>query len=433
MRMNRTSPHNGFTIVEVVIAMLIVFVVAAAIAANFGATTRAQLRTKAQQKQSSIAQGIIEELRSNSSWFHVTSDGMLNCPAVQSNSPRPYGRSSDTRHSAGDSSGVCDLTPYLATLHGGDSSGGAQSAAGHLVLADSSTVSNLSVDVTAWAIGIDSVADGTGGEDEDGIVPDLAQVTVVARPVEPTTVQLAPTTLTEMIDVRGARIGSIAISACAISVAVESVAINECTPGTIPISRERGNASRSESRETSSDDLRLRGGGNHVDPSLGDATATIRRLQVSASDIALRPVRNGQPVGTAVAATVRSMADGTLRVTGLEPGRYELRLRSSLRLWTSHTIPGGWMDGSSYTVTHVTVEAHTESNVLLFYTDDQGASSTSPPSSGGNPSAGGGAPSPQPPGCGCQPYGAPIFAQPKFQSSNENPNPTGVDPRLPGG
>ncbi len=192
------ATERGFSIVEVIIAALVLAVVMVGATAMFAGTTHTTASTKVRDKQTALANQMLAKLQGDPSWAtwcrSRPNPSNCNLGTWMRNPARRYDR--------------------LGTLEGGD----------------------IKFVITAVATGTDLAADGTGAADEDGVRPDLYRLEVTIAPNGDTARRF--TGIDPMI-VRSeynpsirVQSGRVSVDACrAVNQVDERVAIGDCTGG----------------------------------------------------------------------------------------------------------------------------------------------------------------------------------------------------------
>lgn len=145
MMPRKQRDERAFSVVEVVIAALLIAVVIAGATAMFGGTQRSTSTTKVRDRQTTLANQVVTKLQADPSWAtwcRTTSD--------------PFD---------------CNLQPWMASK-GYNSLGNITDASG----------STLTFAIAVHARGTDLPADGLGSADKDGVRPDVYRLSVSIAP-----------------------------------------------------------------------------------------------------------------------------------------------------------------------------------------------------------------------------------------------------------
>lgn len=144
MRRSTAGHERGFSIIEVVIAALLLAVVIAAATAVFAGSTRTGATLRVKDRQTALANQLLAKLQADPTWA-------THCK-TQANPDQ------------------CDVSPWIEQ-RGYDQLGRITDASG-----------TMQFDVLATARGFDLPTDGTGEDDADGVRPDVYRITVTVGP-----------------------------------------------------------------------------------------------------------------------------------------------------------------------------------------------------------------------------------------------------------
>lgn len=340
--------ERGFSIVEVIIAVVVIAIGLTGLAALSGSTAKSSSSAKVRDQQSSIAQSIGDKLRADSGWVGTATE---TCATVSS--------------------------PATVTLTG--SAWLTQRMRAEL-RADGINPEAWNVQATARKV--DSAADGTcaGGGDADGVLPDYYDIDVVVRPAGSTAsrypdVKPFVTSFQVSFASRTAG-GTLTIQACEITPQVdERLPIGSCGAGS-----------------ASEPHVVLPPPGSNISPSAGDdfMSCVAEPLDCKAYRCAHPDITDscpgefgdpyfvkvhtkpgngwgftltGDPSDPVTAGYSRSgnlNANGEFQIKYLKPGRYRVNINEpgSVRPWTSHSVPAdGW----------ATVVSGIESRIVQMY------------------------------------------------------------------
>lgn len=299
----RDHQAHGFTIVEVVIAMLLLVVVIGAVAMAAVGSNRVHGRTQVRAKMSATAEQIYERVRSNRTWMAGCRD-------------------------------TCDLRRHAELDLAELGVVGTQTAAGR---SDDGEPTFVLDRVEAQPI--DTPADRTGRRDLDGITPDYYRLKIVLRLQQADMTRLgrqAPLVLESTLDPAGTESrGSLVVQMCTVLNQVdERMSINNCdNPAT---NLKMADCPRGSRPACNAYDAVAARTANPFRPTIfvsmrhQRARFTIRGRSAGTSD-----VRRNQ------SDAVYNAADGTYTFYDLPAGEYRIDPRppAGLAVWDSHSIP----------------------------------------------------------------------------------------------
>ncbi len=188
------TDQRGFTVIEVIIAVLIVAVIGAGSAMALGRAATSETQTERRTQQRVVAESALEHVTSNADW--------MSWPDCQSLTSR------------------CDIS---------------QAVQGADWLTQKGRATNKTFAATVFARGIDAPADGLGPDDRDGTIPDYFIVDALIpdpdAPSDQNRVIRLSTTIDSVHRVAG---GTISIRVCTVHIqADERVAIGDCPQDTL--------------------------------------------------------------------------------------------------------------------------------------------------------------------------------------------------------
>lgn len=199
----RRHDERGFSIIEVIVAVVVLAVVVGGATAVFGSSTSATSAARVRDKQTAVANEAMAKMQADASWA-------LECRRRQT----PFNPSQPD----------CDLTQWISTQP-------ALRTIGQVVDADGS---RMTFRVHAIATGVDLTADGRAPNDADGVVPDLYRLRVTIAP-EGTLAQRYPrlkatTIQQETNPTIRVQTGRVTVNACLVTNQVdERAAAGDCT------------------------------------------------------------------------------------------------------------------------------------------------------------------------------------------------------------
>lgn len=288
----RGVQQHGFTIVEVVIAMLVLVIVAGAAVAVVSSTSRTSERAKIVDRQRAIASAVIERAQADRSWITTFACGVGACTGVRDEFVRPD-------------------DPLLREDEG-----------------------TFRHQVAFEAQGVDSPTDGLGAADANRQVPDRFELTVtVTTTGSGIDSGLQPLTMRSTMDMStSATTGAVRIRACRVDATIdERAGVGECmgsVVGRIPV---KAPASGCPIQDASPECVAWR------DSSGIGAT---REMVIRPASVAFT-VRG--PLGSPSQSTrsVTTDSTGQAELTSLAPGRYEILPAPDPKwtLWAARSTP----------------------------------------------------------------------------------------------
>ncbi|MCW2956878.1 MAG: hypothetical protein JWO69_1747 [Thermoleophilia bacterium] len=310
-------PEAGFTIVELIVAAILLAVALGGAVTLAAGTSRSSTTSVARQAQTAILASAAEKVRADSSW---TNDRPLTCGSIGSR---------------------IDITAWLTNRISRELAADSQRGTGFLV--------------TASANAVDSAADGRCPDDADGIVPDYYDIEVVARPNARTAANIpdaGPLTQRFQVDFSSRTSGGrLSIQACYASPQTdERIPTGSCEVEgeeivMLPPSAATGVGG---SCGTTSAECRA---WTCAHPLLQSTCSSGGAGLANAAYVSLRPIAasgwrytvRGADANTA-SEPVRSgvlARDGSATIDAMLPGRYEVRVipPANTDPWETHSVP----------------------------------------------------------------------------------------------
>lgn len=346
-RSSRTS-SDGFTVVEVLVATIVMAMVAAVVARSVVASGSSQLRSKARTQQTALADGALERLQADGTWSkRTTCINTVGKPASQG----------------------CFISDAAVDCGAGTS---AMDAAGWCIVTTATDTGAQRFRVRVLGSGYDSAADGTGlvkgsaDPDRDGLIPDFYHVIV----------EVQAETGTNTFDVNGtqrlegdvnpvmrANAGSVEIRTCMLTTQVDHrqpVTVCHASPS-LQMYPPVGYTSTNDGRYKSGSS----GGSSSVD---GVAWSVAGSMDPSKLELEFRPVGNvrytlspitsvGAPDPSRPVITGSTDAKGIGVTPSVTAGQYRVTFQNlppGAAPWNDHSLPGdGLLSVSTGSTTHV--------------------------------------------------------------------------------
>lgn len=338
---SRYRQEQGFTIIEVIVAVLIVAILAGALMTVMGSTSKDQTRAKVIARQQSIVDGVIKKINGDPAILRDTSvcaaDGgcaaatplATTCPASPSTQ--------------------CTTTKYKFTA--------SSKLVGNLIKEPEGTIVKHNIEIVSMAT--DDAADGVGqsgpNRDQDGLIPDR-YIVEVRNTTTAKGMILSPETRTDTATYVGTTVinnakrtgvGTMILTTCAVSQVDERMPVGLCTgeERTLEMRPPAGCNSGSTSHECTAWEAAKSAGPGTSGFKYGPTEVGV--IPVTGLTYGLQgPLRKTNN-------TVRSGLVVGETVPDLEPGEYKIILEppsmdasgnvgsgAPMQVWATHSIPG---------------------------------------------------------------------------------------------
>lgn len=327
--------ERGFTIVEVIVAMVVVSLVAVVAVTFAGGASRSSEFSKLGDRQRAVASGVMQELTSDQSWITDPAYGCVLKAAA--NQP-------------------CDISARFRGSSFGEVDGTVQHR------------------IVATATGRDVLSDGIGRDDIDGMVPDVyvVSVTDVIATAAQTGAVPKPYTITSTIDrSSSSKLGTIALRTCRVEPQVDdrSSAAGKCMRSTTQSQNYHlpdgwVNSYARESEKFAMFWLALAA----MDPNRPDQAAIGRASALNVVPVTGVTFTLRGPIGTGTAPVDVPVDVGSSRssqiIQDLEPGEYNLldiNGPDNTHLWKAQSVPN---------TGRVTVRTGKRTDIILMFAPD---------------------------------------------------------------
>lgn len=300
--------ERGFTLIEVLVAVLMISIVAGAATMAIASSTRSGQHVKIADRQKAIASGVLNRALANRDWIKANS-----CVKV----------------------GPCTINGFVG-------------AEDPLLREPEGSVKH-SVAVTA--VGVDLPNDGIGAADADRQVPDVYRIRVTVTTQAPETAgRFQPYSIDGSLNMAvRARTGTMRLRACSVTPQIDDrIGLGLCTTlGTQSMVIQPPGAGATNYCPTTVTIAAATpecGAWRQAITAATPGSAAVTRMTVA--PLSMQFTLSGPksaPAASQITRSVTTNTTGAVEVTQLEPGRYDLKPVSttSWELWSSHSVPSG--------------------------------------------------------------------------------------------
>ncbi len=296
--------ERGFTLIEVLIAVILLAIVAGGATMAIAGSTHGTSQVKIGDRQKSIASGVLNRLLANRAWIKTYNCGL----------------------------GACDISSAIKQ--------------DDTLLAEPDGTIKHTVRVVATGLDLPSDTDASG-KDADRQVPDVYRIDVTVTTDAPSeVVALKPWSVSGTLDMSvRSTTGTLLLRSCEVSVQPdERSSTGLCTSGarTLPILPPGGTSTYCPTSVTIENATPECAAWRQAVAAAVPGVAAVTTMSVAPVSVSFT-LEGPMAGGTKKTVSVTTDSNGLAEVANLEPGRYELTpaASSSSVLWASHSVPSG--------------------------------------------------------------------------------------------